>query len=84
MRHRDVEREQLDRIALPNQRLAAGGKMQPRQVRDRARRRVFTRNPFRIEQGQRARCGGNVQFSVIDLPRCLGGIDMQDDRRAEC
>ena len=79
LRHVHAERVHVVLVALPLQRLAAGGDLQTREHVDRAVGRVIARDPFRIQQRQFARLHRNRFVHPEDALARVAGVDVDPD-----
>src|SRR3546814_2713420 len=71
----DVERVDVQRVALPWQGLAVGGHLQAGQLVDRAARRVVARQPLRIQQGQRSEEHRSELKSLMRTSYAVSGLE---------
>ena len=67
----------LNVIAPPRYRFPAGAQLQTHEIVDWASRTVFAGNPLRIKERQRPRLDRNREFAMHDIPRGVGGIDVE-------
>jgi hypothetical protein len=67
----------LDEIAPPLDLLALGEDVESREIGNGARRHVFAGNPFRVEEGHRARARGHRGRRVENLERRVGRVDVE-------
>ena len=85
-RHGEVEREHVDGVTLPGERLAIGCDDEPGKVVDRAAGRVLTGNPLGVEQGKRAGVDRDLERSANELARriCFIDVDAHGQRLRGC
>ena len=75
-----MKRIHVDGVAPPGDRLAARLDLQPDQIDNRSGGHVLARNPFRIQQGQGARPGGNGHLDMEQPAWRVGSVDAQANR----
>ena len=75
-----MKRIHVDAIAPPGDRLATRLNLQPDQIDNRPRGRVFARNPFRIQQRHGTRPGGDGHLHMEQTAWRVGSIDTQANR----
>ena len=80
LRHVEVEGMHVQRVALPLQFAVARLEREPGDLVDRAARRMPTRHPRRIQQGQRPRLHRDGLPDLEDALVEVGGIDVEPDR----
>ena len=73
--HIEVKGVHIDGIALPRQRVAAGFHLYASDIGDGPGRAMIARNPFRINQRQRARLNWDRQLRVKNITRRVREID---------
>ncbi len=76
--------EHVDVVAPPGDFLACGGDFQSHEVDDRARWRMFSRDPLRVHQRERTGVHGERQLRMKDMLRSLAQVDIETGGILRC